>query len=635
MEVARVDRRGRITYTNALTVRSTTVSRATLLAALLLLPACGTPVGVTRANPRSVHRELTRSVLSSGDLSRSTVNVLFRRDLIERFADQPEAALAELHATAITDQGRRSDFLALAELSFLHAEETDKRSYYLAAAVYAWGFLFPGTADRPPDALDPRARLAADLYNRGLTEGFKRTERGEVEPRAGTFELPFGWLYVDFDPANLTWGDRRLVRFTPVAELEVRGLATRYRWAGIGAPLTAGTTPVDPDKGFDDFMLPWARVVVTALLRIDDPRRQLADGRLQATLTLEHPGGREAVTVGTKKVPLEVESTAALAEMLAESPVWQQELRGFLSGMGVIDEKGRLASLQIPRPGRTPVILVHGTASSGGRWAQMINELVNDARIRQRYQFWLFSYNTGNPIVYSAMLLREALTAAVARLDPDGKDPVLRGMVVIGHSQGGLLTKMTAIESGTRFWDNLSRTPLTELLLSDEERDLLRRSMFVHPLPFVRRTIFIATPQRGSYFAGNWLSHWVARFITLPVDVARLGTGLFLRNQQAVVSGAMGQRLPTAVDNMTPGHPFIKALASIPVVPGVHTHSIIAVTGDGPVEQGTDGVVAYSSAHLPDVESELVVRSGHSCQDNPHTIEEVRRILLLHAAGEP
>jgi len=616
-------------------MRPTTTSRAPLLAVLLLLPGCGTPVGVKRADPRAVHRELTRTVLSSGELSRATVNVLFRRDLVERFADEPEAALADLHATAIGAGGRRGDILALAELSFRHAEDTGKRSYYLASAVYAWTFLFPGAADRPPDALDPRARLAADLYNRGLTEGFKRTERGEVEPRAGTFALPFGWLYVDFDPTSLTWGDRRLAHFVPVAELEVRGLSTRYRWAGIGAPLTAGTAPLDPDQGFQDFMLPWSRGVVTALLRIDDPRRQLADGRLRATLTLEHPAGREAVTIEDRQVPLEVESTAALAEMLAESPVWEQELRGFLSGMGVIGEKDRLALLSLPRPGCVPVVLVHGTASSAGRWAEMLNELVNDARIRERYQFWLFSYNTGNPILYSAMLLREALTAAVARLDPDGKDPALRQMVVIGHSQGGLLAKLTAIESGSRFWDNVSRKPLADIVLSDSERDLLRRALFVHPLPFVRRAIFIATPQRGSYFAGSWLSHWVARFITFPLDVARAGTDLLVRNQHALVSVAVGQRAPTAVDNMTPGHRFIRTLASIPVVSGVHTHSIIAVKGNGPAEQGDDGIVEYTSAHLDDVESELVVRSAHSCQDNPHTIEEVRRILLLPAPPEP
>jgi len=46
--------------------------------------------------------------------------------------------------------------------------------------------------------------------------------------------------------------------------------------------------------------------------------------------------------------------------------------------------------------------------------------------------------------------------------------------------------------------------------------------------------------------------------------------------------------------------------------------------------EGDDGVVKYSSAHITGVESELVVRSGHSCQGMPKTIEEVRRILREH-----
>ena len=54
--------------------------------------------------------------------------------------------------------------------------------------------------------------------------------------------------------------------------------------------------------------------------------------------------------------------------------------------------------------------------------------------------------------------------------------------------------------------------------------------------------------------------------------------------------------------------------------------------GDGPVEGGNDGVVEYSSAHLDGVDSEYIVRSTHSVQSNPYAIEEVRRILLLHAA---
>lgn len=40
--------------------------------------------------------------------------------------------------------------------------------------------------------------------------------------------------------------------------------------------------------------------------------------------------------------------------------------------------------------------------------------------------------------------------------------------------------------------------------------------------------------------------------------------------------------------------------------------------------------MAYTSAHLDGVESELVVPYGHSCQMEPPVIEEVRRILIEH-----
>ena len=129
------------------------------------------------------------------------------------------------------------------------------------------------------------------------------------------------------------------------------------------------------------------------------------------------------------------------------------------------------------RPGLIPVVFVHGTASSAARWAQLFNELDNDPRLFSRYQFWFFSYETGNAIPYSAMLLREALANAVAQLDPEGKDPALRQMVVIGHSQGGLLTKCMVVEPGNSFWANVSDHPLDELGLPAETADLLRRAL--------------------------------------------------------------------------------------------------------------------------------------------------------------
>src|SRR5439155_923031 len=95
--------------------------------------------------------------------------------------------------------------------------------------------------------------------------------------------------------------------------------------------------------------------------------------------------------------------------------------------------------------------------------------------------------------------ITDALEGAVARLDPEGRDPALRRMVLIGHSQGGLLVKMQSISSGDRIWNAVSRKPLDQLRLSDKTRNLFRRGLFVEPLPEVARVVFISTPHRGSF----------------------------------------------------------------------------------------------------------------------------------------
>jgi hypothetical protein len=225
--------------------------------------------------------------------------------------------------------------------------------------------------------------------------------------------------------------------------------------------------------------------------------------------------------------------------------------------------------------------------------------------------------------------LRESLVAVRKDVDPDGKDPALNDMVVIGHSQGGLLTKMTVVDSGTRFWDNFARVPFDKAELDPETRDLLARAMFVKPLPFVKEVIFIATPHRGSFLASNPIAKFGNKFVNLPGGLAKSAVQLAKIRQPSMLGTPFV--IPTALDNMDASNPFLKTLSALPIAPGVHAHSIIPVKGTGPVEDGNDGVVEYKSAHIDGVESELIVRSGHSTQATPETIEEVRRILYEHA----
>ncbi|MDO8942788.1 MAG: hypothetical protein Q7U75_06365 [Desulfobacterales bacterium] len=438
---------------------------AFFLAAVLSLSGCATPVGVRHLDSKEANRRLTESVLSGDKLSAPTLQILNRAGLEKKFQKEPAEVIAALHKSIST--AREADRLfALAELSFLHATKSGDRAHFLAAAVYAYAFLFPQDPVESPDSFDPRLRTAVDLYNQGIAEGFTEKESGQVVLQAGTYRLPCGELVVRIDPSEFRWGPFR-------------------------------------------------------------------------------------------------------------------------------------------------------------------NEIVNDRELWRRYHVWLFTYNTGNPILYSGGILTQGLRNVVQELDPEGKDDALRKMVVIGHSQGGLLTKLTAIDSGDRFWEQSFNVPIDQIDASSDTRGLLRRGFYFEPLPFVRRVVFISTPHHGSHSAGGRIGDLLRRFISLPLTLLSPLQEIFQRSPEAFTTRSMAVEVPRSTDNMNPDSPFIKNFSSIPIAPGIIAHSIIAVDNpEDPKEEWDDGVVAYNSAHIDGVASEFVVHSGHSAQESPLAIEEVRRILV-------
>jgi hypothetical protein len=603
--------------------------------ALLFSYGCSTPIGVVRGTTQEMHYALTANVLSAGEPSSWSKQVLHRTNLTERFDADPAATLNILHKSlAQLSEDRLQDRLfALAELSFLHAENSADRPHYLAAAIYAYAFLAPETGTRL-EPLDPRVRLAADIYNRGLTRGLSTPIEAEVVLEAGSQPLPFGELVLTTDPANFFWSGYRFKRFIPVGEFVIRGFSNRYRQAGVGAPLAAELEPVESGPAAEAArkrIPPRTRVPVTAFLRLATPRRDIVAGTVQGKLELYPADQASKVKVDGREVPLELEPTAALAYQLEGAPVWDFEIAGFrFADQAAIFGDG-LIMMRPNRRGRIPVVLVHGTASSPVRWAELFNEISHDPVVSGRYQFWVFQYNTGQPVLYSAMLLRRALRNALNEIDPLGEDEALRRMVIIGHSQGGLLTKLMAVDSGDRFWQNVTDEPFDSVEMAPETRELIREAMFFQHVPTLRRVVFVATPHRGSYHATGWVLNFIRRFINLPGTLVSQFQGLL---QGQAFSHLGISQLPTSVDNMSPGNPFLRALNDLPIDPSITAHSIIAVLGDGPIIGKNDGVVAYESAHIDGVASEKVVRSGHSTQGHPETVEEVRRILREHIGAK-
>ena len=420
----------------------------------------------------------------------------------------------------------------------------------------------------------------------------------------------------------------------------MRGLRNDYRWAGIGAPLVASLKEMEGVAIPAYSRIPSSlRLPVTLFLRIDKVEDVIRTGKATGRFELYTTARATTVTIGNRVVPLEYDLSPALAYTLEGSKSYGFELKGLFSGeYSVIKGRARVEDgifLMAPyRPGKIPVVFIHGTASSPARWAEMFNELQNDRNLWGHYQFWLFTYNTGNPILYSGGILIEGLKSVTREFDPEGKDPAMKKMVVIGHSQGGLLTKLTAVDSGNAFWANVTSTPFNEINVLPETKKLLKGSLFYERLPFVKRVVFISTPQKGSYVAGGWIGKLAGKMISLPGHLLNPLQEVLARDPQAAARFSI-KNIPKSTDNMDPKNPFIKAMSSLSIAPGIYAHSIIPVANpDAPKEKWTDGVVKYESAHIEGVASELIIKnSGHSAQDTPEAIEEVRRILIENLKG--
>ena len=304
-------------------------------------------------------------------------------------------ALEKLHDIAVSGSGGPRQLFAVAEASFLYAERTGKRSYHLAAALYAWAYLFPEDPAEEPSPFDPRLQLAANLYNRGLTSALVSAKDGKIVLRSGLLELPFGEIEVKFDPdaARLAGPAHDGVH----AHRRVRGVRPAGPLSRAGDRRTHGgrrssQSPASSQPG--DLLRAELTLPVTALLRAPRSRAGLAWPPLTATLEVHVPEVAESVDVAGRQAPLEIEPTAVLAFSLADSPIWGQEYSRFFEAKAESELYASVPHRAGPHPGR--VRARHGV---------VVRPLGRDVQptwpptrgCASRYEFWFFSYDSGAP----------------------------------------------------------------------------------------------------------------------------------------------------------------------------------------------------------------------------------------------
>jgi pimeloyl-ACP methyl ester carboxylesterase len=614
-------------------------SRARLGRSILVAVACLLTITWAGCANLSVREAWLRTAIddrreqfeATNHLSRATATVLARHGLLETAANDPSGAARALEAR-VQAEPETDAALAMAELSLRagliwgSTSPTSAMAWYRDAAALAWLAL--------TDPKFSRSDLALRIHN-GAVARLIRASQEEAGPIGRNWRQVLEEQGISIRTTALYLDPPRIADLRVTANLRVKGMDHVYRTTGLGVPLVAhrvmaGDLPATDVQ--DEFLPRDLRTGATAVLTAGGGLLGGSWRRNPVTLMLLDSFGPPSLAIGGKEVEIAYDHTTPLASLLAGRRLAMLEWIGLFDSE--FHEQGVETGLYMSRPyerGKIPVVFVHGLSSSPRAWVQTINELGNSPAIASRYQFWVFLYPTGMPIPGSARRLRESLVRIRDTLDPGHSDGSLDEMVLVGHSMGGVLSKMMAQNTGSALWDATIMLPQDRLRASPELKKSLNELLVFQPLPFVRRVVFIATPHRGSPIADGPVGWAVSRLMRRPNEQAAHVAEIEALNGPNVLSPELHGPSLNAIGNLRTDSPILSALDRIPIDPTVPYHSIIPLIG---AVTNTDGVVEHRSSRVAGASSEQIFAGTHLSQQAPEVTRELRRILLEHLAAE-
>lgn len=601
------------------------IPRGIGLLAAILLSSCGGPSLEVEDRPVTATKS-SRALTSATALESKTLATLRTEDLLKTYKKNPEAAmrvLAERYNAEPTEARR----FALAEMASDTGDKiTENRPYdaighYLDAARLTESAALKsiGTEEESSDRILYNycaARVARLLHAKRDNGKATRTINGPL--RSYRFRVAQGREMVsptEFDVlVPNTWLKPNGLRLKQIGE------------AGFGNPMVGQLKatpelqekePTAPSTGYG---LP-----LNASLRFSGS---------QATLVLQDLMLKGQGEMGGISLPLAADYTAALYFLYYDGARLTNKIFATLRPEAYKDRIG-LYTIEPHREDKIPLILVHGLMSNAEGWLPFANQLRSDPLVREKYQLVFFGYPTGSAIGGNGANLREALAAYRKAYDPNGRNPHMRNMVILGHSMGGILSNMQIRDSGDRIYKTYFTKNMKELGLDAETEAEVRRVGFFSANPDIDRAVLIASPLRGSDFATNKIGRFGAWLIRLPFDVVDAALGeIEVINSMTDVAQQASQRPDNSVNGLRPDNPLLEGVLKCPVRKGVAIHSIVAQEHpDQALLKSSDGVVPYTSAHLDEALSEKVILNANhrSVLKKEDCFEEVWRILYLHA----
>src|SRR5205809_2320538 len=453
---------------------------------------------------------------------------------------------------------------------------------------------------------------AVNTYNAAcgeLTMLLRNSEGGRLWNHPLTLTADNKTYHLRLEPAgNAVWAPNYFTTFVGADQIKEKLIRKENIHEGVGGTLV-GVRRVNPPEKFAPPRGITAAVTATLDFHAKD-----------ATLALRRPAKQPSATVEGKTRPLAANFSAPLSYYPPPANLMFAGLLGGFKATNYPAPTG-LYFLQPYDPDRIPLVFVHGLFSTPFDWVKTINGLQADPEIRKHYQFWIFAYPTGNPILYSALRLREEL-AKVDQVYPNHKP-----YVVVGHSMGGMLTHDQVITVTKDMWETALGENAKHIFEGEPSNSLIVRATTFRANPRIQRVVFICTPHRGSKMASGGLGKIAISLINLPGQLTSVLKDSLTGAELLKLTGS--KRLPNSVWALRPTNPSFPIINSAPIT--VPYHSIIGDRGRGVSPNSTDGVVPYWSSHLDGARSEFIAPCDHGSPKNPQAIAEVHRILKLNA----
>lgn len=528
---------------------------------------------------------------------------------------------------------------------------------------YAYAYLFYSARDPKTRLFDNRQVQVRDFYNTAVIS-LAQIE-SEISRNGYIYDIPPELEHGNFHVQYFIRQNNQLkslnadaipqsTEIIAASELNFRGLRSINRRDGFGADFVAilPESVENPQQETNSYRLNdknqtpgngqipagsnihparYLPVTLTAIPRGNNIEEILNSKDIE--FRAYNPYDFDTTTINQTEYPLSANFSAPYGLWLARTDL------AAAAYLGLIAQESRLVAphlymLEPYNPNKRVIIMVHGLASSPEAWISLTHDVLGDPVLREHYQVWQVFYSTNMPILESRYQIHALIENTFNKVDPNHKNTASQHSVLIGHSMGAVISRLLMSN------DNFLNNALADFNRKDRDKLLklpvVQGRFKMQALPEVGRMVLISGPLRGTEYADRWFTRAIRKVIRLPQSFAEsVVNGIKDANLDEKLIKSIHKITLANVQNgpsdLSKKSEFMHMTGNANIIANLPYHSIMGnLNGDVPLAETSDGIVPYTSAHLAGAVSEKVIKGGHSIQETPEAVLELRRILRLH-----